>query len=114
MAGNPLARHDSHRHQDARTEAELAAASSISQLHGTDRIKRLARRPDISCAIRQICADMAEADRAYAEREESSGYKRERFIERVPSTRMTWHHSARMLSSSQPTTDLFPGYMVHD
>jgi hypothetical protein len=77
-------------------------------------IKRLARRPDISCAIRQIRADMAEADRAYAEREESSGYKRERFIERVPSTRMTWHHSARMLSSSQPTTDLFPGYMVHD
>lgn len=83
-------------------------------IHGTDRIKRLAQRPDISSAVRQIRADMAEADRAYAERQESSGYKREQFIERVPSTWMTWHRSARMLSSSQPTTVLFPGYMVHD
>jgi hypothetical protein len=48
----------------------------IRLIHGTDRIKRLAQRPDISGAVRQIRADMAEADRAYAEREESSGYKR--------------------------------------
>ena len=48
----------------------------IRLVHGTDRIKRLAQRPDISSAVRQIRADMAEADRAYAEREESSGYKR--------------------------------------
>jgi hypothetical protein len=86
----------------------------IRLIHGTDRIKRLAQRPDISGTVRQIRADMAEADRAYAEREESSGYKREQFIERVQSTWMTWHRSARMLSSSQPTTVLFPGYMVHD
>jgi len=51
---------------------------------------------------------------AYAESEESSGYKREQFIERLPSTWMTWHRSARVLSSSEPPTVLFPGYMVHD
>jgi hypothetical protein len=83
-------------------------------IHGTDRIKRLAQRPDVANAIRQIRADMADADRAYAEREESSGYTREQFIERVPSTSMTWHHSACILPSSQPTTVLFLGYMVHD
>jgi len=86
----------------------------IRLIHGTDRIKRLAQRPDISSAVRQIRAGMAEADRAYAEREESSGYEREQFIERVPSTWMTWHRSAHALSSSQPPTVLFPGYMVHD
>ena len=59
----------------------------------SDRINRLAQRPDIANAIRQIRADTAEADRAYAEREESSGYKREQFIERVPYTSITWHHS---------------------
>jgi hypothetical protein len=83
-------------------------------IHGTDRIKRLAQRPDISSTVRQIRADMAEADRADAEREESAGYKSEQFIERVSSTCMTWHRSARKISSSQPTTVLFPGYMVHD
>jgi len=86
----------------------------IRLIHGTDRIKRLAQRPDITSAVRQIRAGMAEADRAYAEREESSGCKREQFIERLPSTWMTWHRSARVLSSSQPPTVLFPGYMVHD
>jgi hypothetical protein len=86
----------------------------IGLIHGTDPIKRLAQRPDVANAIRQIRADMADADRAYAEREESPGYKREQFIERVPSTWMTWHRSAHMLSSSQPTTVPFPGYMVHD
>jgi hypothetical protein len=86
----------------------------IRLIYGTDRIKRLARRPDISSAVRQIRADMTEANHAYAEREESSGCKREQFIERVPSTWMTRHHSARMLFSPQPTTVPFPGYMVHD
>ena len=46
--------------------------------------------------------------------EESAGYKSEQCIERVSSTCMTWHRSARKISSSQPTTVLFPGYMVHD
>jgi hypothetical protein len=86
----------------------------IRLIHGTDRIKRLAQRPDIANAVRQIRADMAEADRAYAERGESSGYTREQFIERAPSASMTWHHSACMLSSSQPAIVLFPGCMVHD
>ncbi len=45
----------------------------IRLIHSTDRIKQLAQRPDISSAVRQIRADLAEADRAYAEREESSG-----------------------------------------
>jgi hypothetical protein len=54
------------------------------------------------------------ADRSYAEREESSGYMGEQFIERVSSTWMSWHLSARMLASSQATTVLLPGYMVHD
>ncbi|MGH3212738.1 MAG: hypothetical protein ACRDNO_33740 [Trebonia sp.] len=54
----------------------------IRLIHGNDRgVKRLAQRPDISGAVRQIRADMAEADRAYAEREECSGDKREQFIE---------------------------------
>jgi len=53
----------------------------IRLIYGTDRIKRLARRPDISSAVRQIRADMTEANHAYAEREESSGCKREQFIE---------------------------------
>ena len=38
----------------------------IRLIHGTDRIKRLAQRPDITSAVRQIRAGMAEADRAYA------------------------------------------------
>ena len=86
----------------------------IRLIHGTDRMKRLAQRPDISGAVRQIRADMAEADRPYPGCEESSGCKREQFIERVPSTWMTWHRPAGMLCGSQPTTVLFPGYMVHD
>ena len=86
----------------------------IRLIHGTDRIKRLARRPDIPNAVRQIRADMAEADRAYAEHGESSGGRREQFTERAPSASMTWHRSARMVSSSRPGTVPFPGYMVHD
>ncbi|MGH3299023.1 MAG: hypothetical protein ACRDP7_45250 [Trebonia sp.] len=86
----------------------------IRLIHRTDRIKRLSQRPDISSAVWQIRADMAEADRAYAEREESSGYTGEQSIERVPSAWMIWHRPERMLSSSQPTTALFPGHMVHD
>lgn len=37
-------------------------------IHGTDRIKRLAQRPNISSAVRQHRADMAEADRVYKAR----------------------------------------------
>lgn len=51
----------------ARLEASMTR--EVRLIHGTDRIKRLAQRPDISSAVRQIRADMAEADRAYAERE---------------------------------------------
>lgn len=36
----------------------------IKLIHGTDRIKRLAQRPDVANAVRQIRTDMAEADRA--------------------------------------------------
>lgn len=85
-------------------------AGEIRFIHGTDRIERLAQRSDVANAIRQIRADMAKADRAYAEHEESSGYTREQFIGRAPSASMTWHRSARIVS----TTVLLLGYMVHD
>jgi hypothetical protein len=52
----------------------------IRLIHGTDRIGRLAQRPDIANAVRQIRAAMAEASRAYAECKFFS-YTREQFIE---------------------------------
>jgi predicted nucleotidyltransferase len=85
----------------------------IRLIHGTDHIKRLAQRPDVANAVRQIRTDMAVADYAYAE-PKFFGYTREQFTENVPPTPMAWEYSTRILSSSRPNTVLFPGYMVHD
>ena len=48
----------------------------------------LAQRPDVANALRQIRADVAEADRAHLEHKDSTGYTREQFFGRAPSASM--------------------------
>jgi hypothetical protein len=60
----------------------------IRLIHGTGHIKRLAQRPDVANAVRQIRTDMAEADHAYAEHK-FFGCTREQFTENVPPIPMT-------------------------
>ena len=56
---------------------------------GRGHIKRLARRPGVANPVRQIRADMAEADHAYAQHK-FFGYTSEQFTENVPPTLMMW------------------------